>query len=353
MLLSHTPRSLIWAMLLAAAGCVDSTAPQRGPTATSPRPPAPATPRPVIYISDGSGADPRPLTTGSNPVWSPDGRKIAFVRSGPDEAALFLIDQDGSGLRRLGPVSRGGLTPRFDLSAPEWSPTGNHIAYVFYSNGRSELRVIDIPTGGETSVVSTPPNGLGWESGIEIAGWSPDGARIAVLTILGGYLQLSVVDRRGSAGKILTNATVNDAHWSPDGRSFALADREGLMTIDADDQTLQMVDPQANPSQVRWSAAGDKILVATSFREGVRSTLYLANRDGAERVELHSSETSGYYFPRWLPDGRTVAWTTNQGVWTLPTTGGAPVLLLAGVRDAVWSPSGDRIAYVKQEQDVR
>jgi Tol biopolymer transport system component len=91
------------------------------------------------------GGTPRRFTYrgGSNPSWSPHGKKLAFARRVKGRAEIFLVGQDGRGLRRLS--YRGGYNPA-------WSPDGKRIAfvrdgdlYVVGTNGRGLRRLLDAP----------------------------------------------------------------------------------------------------------------------------------------------------------------------------------------------------------------
>ena len=124
------------------------------------------------------------------PIWSPDSRRIALVRyRGGQKADIYVMNADGSGLRRL---TRG------DGSVyPIWSPDGRRIAFVRvqpsqkHPSGLWEVWVMNADGSGQRRLARGFPSA-----------WSPDGQKIAFMGL--DKPGLYVVNADGSRQRRLT-----------------------------------------------------------------------------------------------------------------------------------------------------
>jgi len=101
-----------------------------------------------------------------NPVWSPNGKMVAFFSDKSGEEELYVTDPKGSGEWRQ--VTKNGSQFRTN---PIWSPDSKHI--IFHDKSM-KLNLVDIKTG-KVSVVVQGEYDDAWERwGIQDYGWSPD-----------------------------------------------------------------------------------------------------------------------------------------------------------------------------------
>lgn len=101
-----------------------------------------------------------------SPKWSPDGRTLAFISNREDLDDIWLIEADGSDLRRLtsGPGDKGD---------PRWSPDGAQITFTRVHGGSVDIQLISTSGGEPVPLVS---------GGVNLhPRWSPDGGQILYL----------------------------------------------------------------------------------------------------------------------------------------------------------------------------
>ena len=161
-----------------------------------------------------------------SPAWSHDGRTIAFSRLADpslpiDQATLYLADADGSHVRQLGQVPVMGVSPA-------WSPDGRKIAFVSFADHDDPACPADsCPSSGEIYVVNADGTGLtrltSSQADDEHPTWSPDGSRIAFASGFALVSQghppwlVTIPSGGGSATRIGRFSGVLDPAWSPAG----------------------------------------------------------------------------------------------------------------------------------------
>jgi len=144
---------------------------------------------------------------------------------------LAVLTAEMAGARQLFTVSlRSGARTQLtasekDITDPQWSPDGRRVAYV----RGEEIRILDIDGGRDVLVAGHP-------AGVSLPRWSPDGRRIAFVSRRRGWSQAWLVDapipRRGRPAKdprppeprplTATGIDVEDLEWSADGEDLAV-----------------------------------------------------------------------------------------------------------------------------------
>ena len=203
-----------------------------------------------IETANIDGSDQRRLTTELDlnlaPSWSPDGRRIVFVRytnwlyynrSSLALRGIYTMENDGSDVRRIDPL--GEYTPSEKIAeGPVWSPDGKHLAYVIGPGLQLDGPRPELPhdlyvmrsDGSEWRKVATAPVGLMMGS----PSWSPDGLYIAYgVEGTDGQDELGVylVPLDGSEQRRLYDEGASQVVWAPDG-STLLIDGEHLVGTD-------------------------------------------------------------------------------------------------------------------------
>jgi TolB protein len=193
-----------------------------------------------IYVMNSDGSEQRRLTGeawGGEHAWSPVGDKIAFVSRRDGNAEIYLMNANGSQLRNL---TRNTVGDR----NPVWSPDGRRIA--FENNWQVNVMNAD----GSRQRRLTRNGGRNFAPA-----WSPDGQKIAFERRLGrkkygpcngcgraSTFEIWVINADGSGQHRLTTQGAQPG-WSPDGQKIAfMSERNGnaeIYTMNADGSQQQ------------------------------------------------------------------------------------------------------------------
>jgi Tol biopolymer transport system component len=182
-----------------------------------------AHPHEDVYVVNADGSGLRRLTDDPgadfDPSWSPDGRRIAYRREGgggDSSAELYVMNANGSQKRNL--TRRPGQD-----HSPAWSPDGRRIAFASVRGGAMpSIWVVNADGSGQRRVSRV---------GGEYPAWSPDGRKIAFDRNTFGPTGWDIwaVDADGSHPRslIASRADEQGAAWSPDGKTIAYGSSRG------------------------------------------------------------------------------------------------------------------------------
>lgn len=128
---------------------------------------------------------------GSNydPVWSPDGTKIAYESSPSHGEASDIYIMNADGTMQVPVVKCSGIE-----QSPAWSPDSNKLAFVSNCDEFSnEIYILDIQTGNITQLTKNTNSDLD-------PAWSPDGTRIAFAEERGvtGFMDIFIMNVDGT-----------------------------------------------------------------------------------------------------------------------------------------------------------
>jgi eukaryotic-like serine/threonine-protein kinase len=339
------------------------------------------------------------------PVWSPDGRYVAFCRAlaqepKPSRYAVYVVPAFGGQERKIAqggmgvswasdgkvlamcgfPEESGGVFllslvtgerhqltsphPYFD-SLPVFSPDGQWVAFT-RDFGFSAREIFVLPAHGGTArqltfdreptygatwtadsleIVFASNRGIGGESLWRIAAKGGPPRRLSA-TLQGGFYPF--ISRHGN--RLIYTESFKDTNiYAYEGAGFGSQSAPGhfgapkglILSSRRDDS------PNISP--------GGERIAFVSKRTG-NEEIWVCDRDGRRPVQLTSFKGPGTGTPRWSPDGHRIAFDAlaegNPAIYVIAGEGGTPHRLTAGSSGDFmpsWSPDGKWI-YFKSDR---
>ncbi len=217
-----------------------------------------------------------PDRTALQPVWSPQGDRIAFGlglaffqrgKANPVVADVAVIRADGSDFQRL----TGGDG---NYGFPSWSPDGRELVYRSSGGSSPGLYIMKVETREVRLLISGSHS---------FPSWSPAEDRIAFTSDRDGDYEIYSIRSDGSRLKRLTHTPGNDAHsaWSPDGQWIAFSSQRGGFK---DESYLYWWNPQPYADMFVMRADGSDVrrLTDDQFEVGTTGWMPLTLRKSQE-----------------------------------------------------------------------
>jgi|SRR5579859_4637432 len=301
----------------------------------------------AIWEMRADGSNPHPVFPGwHNPPseccgeWTPDGRYYLFVNQSPAGGNIWAAKEPGLFGRPSAPMQLTTGPTSFNALAPS---TDDKKIFVDASQGRGELvryypkssqflpylsgisaGELDFSRDGKWITYASYPDGAIWRSRVDgtdrlqltypngidgLPRWSPDGTRIAYVSILPGRpWKIFLVSAQGGAPEELLPSDEGgaDPSWSPDGKKLAFGRHvtgtsgAGIYIEDLSTRQFSPLPGSDNFFSPRWSPDGNYMVAITTDS----SSLVLFDFKTQKWSEWINE--SGLGFPNWSADGKYV-----------------------------------------------
>ena len=197
------------------------------------------------------------------PVWSPDGKKIAFSANPDGNYDIFTMNADGSDIQQITTSSRNEITPA-------WFPDNETIAYTMNMGGafrnKDFLFKIDIYSKRTQRIIQD-------------------------------YNRKHIVPWVSPDASLLTFTGKRTMGWD-------------VALYDLKTKQATFLEESGKSCRGRFSPDGKKIAYVCSLADG-KGDVWIMNPDGSQKNRLTKRDDTYDYFPSWSPDGKFIVFNSS------------------------------------------
>jgi dipeptidyl aminopeptidase/acylaminoacyl peptidase len=284
-----------------------------------------------------------PTWNASNPRWSPDGKRIAFLAMHDNQRGIWVVSLDSRQPRFVAEVQATNFFITYAGESFAWSPDSRSLAFISATrdspnqeggDSRDDPRVIDRLQYKSRTSFSDNLRTHVWMVDVDdpqprqltsgpfydhALSFSPRGDEVAFLSNhesdpdANNNSDIFAVDLHGQVRQITkTEGCEYEPAWSPDGKRIAYtATKREVTTIDsvAEDTHVLVIDAAGGAGR-DLTASLDRRARSPRWKSDSQSILFLAGNHGCTtlfRVALHGGE-SRQFLPEILRDDRLTPW---------------------------------------------
>lgn len=208
------------------------------------------------------------------PVWSPDGKRVAYTADPEGHYDIFVMNADGSQITRL-------TTAESQEKEPAWFPDGKSIAYSREIKKflRKQLTI-----------------------------WRVDTRTKKTERIIPGYDRGHAIPWLSPKGDLMTFTGKRTIGW--DAAMFDMEKKE-----------VKFLDDGGKSCRARFSKNGKKLAYVSSKADG-KGDIWVMDPDGTEKKRLTVTDETYDYFPAWSPEDNFIVFNSSHqhdhnGDWAL------------------------------------
>lgn len=300
----------------------------------------------------------------TGPAISPDGKMVVFTRTFTDKmkdqyrSALWISALDGSRTREL-------TGDTYSARNPVWSPDGSRIAFIADRDGTNQIHILYMDKGeiAQLTRLEREPADLRW---------SPDGKRILFSTLVpdsDSALPIKLPELPKGAQPAKPATVIDRMSWAADGQGPVIKAKRQMFLVDAvlGGTPQRLTDGKYSYDNPEWSPDGTKVYVSCipkddpEFERGNSEIFVITVASGgmAPLTDRVGPDTN----PSPSPDGKRIAYTgydyqkftfhlssiyvmdadgTNKKLWV----GNLP----SSPSNLIWAKDGSGIYYTMEER---